>query len=128
MRLLLDTHVLLWIAGRSARLSPFARTLIENRTNQLTFSAASICEIAVKRSLDRADFRTDPNVVHRELVRAGYEDLPVTSAHAAQVAGLPPIHKDPFDRLLVAQAIVEGITLLTADATILRYPGPIQCV
>ena len=126
MKLLLDTHVLLWLAEGSHRLSSAARALVEDRDNRLVFSAASICELAVKRSLDRPDFRTDPGLMRRELLEAGYEDLPVTSAHAAAVASLPPIHRDPFDRLLIAQATVEGIPLLTADATILRYPGPIR--
>ncbi len=126
MRLLLDTHVLLWLAEGSHRLSSSARALVEDRSNVPVFSAASICEIAVKRSLDRTNFRTDPDLMRRELLDAGYEDLPVTSAHAVAVASLPSIHKDPFDRLLVAQATVEGIPLLTTDATILRYPGPIR--
>ncbi len=126
MRLLLDTHVLLWLAEGSHRLSSSARALVEDRSNVPVFSAVSICEIAVKRSLDRTNFRTDPDLMRRELLDAGYEDLPVTSAHAVAVASLPSIHKDPFDRLLVAQATVEGIPLLTTDATILRYPGPIR--
>ena len=128
MRVLLDTHVLLWVASGSDRLRSAARELIEDRANRLVFSAASICEIAIKRSLDRPSFRTDPEFIRRELLEVGYEDLPVASIHAAAVAALPSIHKDPFDRLLVAQATVEGITLLTADATILRYPGPIRRV
>ncbi|WP_237479870.1 type II toxin-antitoxin system VapC family toxin [Lichenibacterium dinghuense] len=128
MRLLLDTHVLLWAAAGSDRLRTAGRALIADRANRLVFSAVSICEIAIKRGLDRADFRTDAEFLRGELRDVGYEDLSVTSVHAAAVAKLPPIHKDPFDRLLIAQAIVEGITLLTADATILRYPGPIQRV
>ena len=126
MRFLLDTHILLWVAGRPDLVSGRARSVIEDRSNHLVFSAVSICEIAIKRSPDKPDFRTDPELMRRELLDVGYEDLSVTSSHAAAVAGLPWIHRDPFDRLLIAQAIVEGITLLTADATILRYPGPIQ--
>ena len=126
MRVLLDTHVVLWALGQPHRLPEQTRALIADHSNRLVFSAATICEIAVKRGLDRPDFRTDPVLIRQELLDLGYEDLAVTSAHAAAVASLPPIHKDPFDRLLIAQAIVEGIFLLTADATILRYPGPIR--
>jgi PIN domain nuclease of toxin-antitoxin system len=126
LRLLLDTHVILWAAGRPDRLSARARSIIEDPFNRLVFSAVSICEIAVKRGLDRPGFRTDPNLLRRELLDVGYEDLPLTSSHAVAVASLPSIHNDPFDRLLIAQAVVEGITLLTADPTILRYPGPIR--
>ena len=128
MRLLLDTHLLLRVAARPALVSAHARSLIEDRSNRPVFSAASLCEIAIKRSLDRPDFRTDPDLMRRGLLEVGYEDLPVTASHAVAVAGLPWIHKDPFDRLLIAQATVEGIVLLTADATILRYPGPIRRV
>ncbi len=128
MKFLLDTHLLLWVAGRSDLVSAHARSIIEDRSNRLVFSAVSICEIAIKRSLNKPGFLTDPEFMRRELIEVGYEDLPVTSSHAIALAGLPWIHKDPFDRLLVAQATVEGITLLTADATILRYPGPIRRV
>ena len=109
-------------------MSARARSLIEDRSNRLVFSAVSICEIAIKRSLNKPGFRTDPDLLRRELLDVGYEDLSVTSSHAVALAGLPWIHKDPFDRLLIAQATVEDITLLTADPTILRYPGPIQRV
>ena len=128
MRVLRDTHVLLWVASGFDRLRSAARELIEDRANRLVFSAVSFCEVAIKRSLDRPSFRTDPEFIRREFLEVGYGDLPVTSIHAAAVAALPAIHKDPFDRLLVAQASVEGITLLTADATILRSPGPIRRV
>ena len=128
MRYLLDTHVLLWALGRPDLLTERTRTLIEDQANGLAFSSASICEIAIKRGLDRPGFRTDAGTIRLELLRLGYADLSITSAHAVAVASLPPIHKDPFDRLLIAQAIVEGVTLLTADATILRYPGPIRRV
>ena len=92
------------------------------------FSAVSILEVAIKFSRRRPDFDVDPMALMRELLDRGYEELPVSSLHAAAVADLPPVHKDPFDRLLIAQATVEGIPLLTADATIARYPGPIRKV
>jgi PIN domain nuclease of toxin-antitoxin system len=96
--------------------------------NELHFSAISILEVAIKFALDRGDFQTDPQVLRRSLLANGYLELQVTGDHAAAVARLPVLHKDPFDRLLAAQAGVEGITLLTRDATLARYPGPIRLV
>lgn len=128
MKLLLDTHLLLWAAGDPGRLGEAARTMIESSDNELFFSAASLWEIAIKRGLDRPDFQADSRVLRRGLLDNGYSELPITSEHAVAVEGLPSIHKDPFDRILVAQATVEGITLLTADAVVKQYPGPIQFV
>ena len=128
MRVLLDTHVLLWAAGAPERLPPDARALIERPGTDLVFSAASVWEVAIKNGLGRDDFRVDPSLLRRRLLENGYAELAVTSAHAVVVHLLPPIHKDPFDRILVAQARVEGITLLTADARVARYPGPIRAV
>ena len=125
MKLLLDTHVLLWAAGSPEQLSPEARAMLEDPDNALLFSAASLWEIAIKRSLGRADFKVDARVLRRGLQDNGYQELPITSEHAVFIDSLPPIHKDPFDRILVAQATVEGISLLTADALIAQYPGPI---
>jgi PIN domain nuclease of toxin-antitoxin system len=85
-------------------------------------------EVAIKRGLGREDFRVDPRLLRRGLLDNGYRELPITSEHAVAVDGLPPIHKDPFDRLLVAQATVEGIALLTADPLVARYPGPVRQV
>ncbi|MBB6146940.1 PIN domain nuclease of toxin-antitoxin system [Silvibacterium bohemicum] len=126
MKLLLDTHVLLWAAGQPERLSPSARKFINDPGNQLFFSAASLWEIAIKRGLGRDDLPVDPRLLRRGLLDNGYIDLPVTGEHAVAVDGLPPIHKDPFDRILVAQAMVEGILLLTADRLMTKYPGPIR--
>lgn len=126
MKLLLDTHLLLWTAGEPERLSPNARALIEDAGNELFFSAASLWEIAIKLGLGRADFEVDPRVLRRGLMDNGYCELPMTSAHAVTIPTLPPLHKDPFDRMLVAQAMVEGITLLTADKLVAQYPGPIR--
>jgi PIN domain nuclease of toxin-antitoxin system len=128
MRLLPDTHLLLWAVGRVARLPPAARDLMADPGNKLFFSAVSIWEIAIKRSLGRPGFATDPRLVRSELLAQDYEELPITSDHGVVVDGLAFIHKDPFDRLLVAQAMVEGVVLLTSDARIARYPGPIQKV
>jgi PIN domain nuclease of toxin-antitoxin system len=126
MKLLLDTHLLLWAVGVSRRLSPAARNLIEDSNNELWFSSASLWEIAIKSATRREDFQVDPRLVRRTLLNNGYIELPVTGEHALAVADLPPLHKDPFDRMLIAQSIVEGITLLTADPTVARYPAPIQ--
>ncbi len=128
MKLLLDTHLLLWAAGAPDQLSAEARKLLEDPLNELLFSAASLWEIAIKRGLGRADFQVDARVLRRGLLDNGYQELAITSAHAVSIDSLPSIHKDPFDRILVAQATVEGITLLTADALVAQYPGPIRYV
>ena len=126
MKLLLDTQILLWAAGQPERLSAAARRLLSKRSNELFFSAASLWEIAIKKSLGRDDFRVEPRLLRRGLLDNGYFELPVTSEHAVSIDGLPPLHKDPFDRLLLAQATSEGITLLTGDAQLARYPGPVR--
>lgn len=128
MKLLLDTHLLLWAAGQPEKLSATARALIETRENTLLFSAASLWEIAIKRGLGRDDFRADPRLLRRGLLDNGYIELAVTSAHAVTLDSLPPIHKDPFDRMLVAQSMAEGVTLLTADPLVAEYPAPVRKV
>lgn len=128
MNFLLDTHILLWSAGQPDKLPAQTRTWLEDDHNILTFSAASLWEITIKAGLGRDDFQVDPHVLRRGLLDNGYEELQISSQHAVTVAGLPALHKDPFDRLLIAQATLEGITLLTADNLILQYPGPIQSV
>ncbi|KRB29998.1 twitching motility protein PilT [Mesorhizobium sp. Root695] len=126
MKLLLDTHLLLWAAGEPDRLPLAALAEIENPENELLFSPASLWEIAIKRGLGRDDFQVDPRLLRRGLFDNGYHDLPITSEHALAIDGLPAIHKDPFDRILIAQATVEGIALLTMDDLVARYPGPIR--
>ena len=128
MSLLLDTHILLWAAGPSNRLSPEVASRIEAPEEQPIFSAVSIWEIAIKSSRGRDDFRVDGAELRRVLLAAGYIELPVTGPHALETAALPAIHGDPFDRLLIAQARYEGITLMTADTTVARYPGPIELI
>ena len=128
MNLLLDTHVLLWAAGVPERLPDDGRALLEDQDAKLFFSAASLWEVAIKSGLGRADLRVDPRVLRRGLLENGYVELAVTGAHAVAVDLLPPIHKDPFDRLLIAQARVEGLTLVTADQVVARYPGPIRAL
>jgi PIN domain nuclease of toxin-antitoxin system len=128
MNLLLDTHLLLWVAIGSEKLSAEARNMISNNANRVYFSAASIWEVVIKNGLQREDFHMDPYLLRRGLIDNGYDELAITSAHTLGVAHLPPIHKDPFDRLLVAQAELEGFLLLTSDAVVAEYPGPIQLV
>ncbi len=128
MKLLLDTHLLLWAASEPKQLSKAARELIEDEENELLFSAASLWEIAIKSSLGRKDFQVDARLLRRGLLDNGYEELPVTAEHAVNLDQLPDVHRDPFDRMLVAQALVEGITLLTADKRLRGYPGAIRRV
>jgi PIN domain nuclease of toxin-antitoxin system len=128
MKLLLDTHLLLWAAGHPDRLSAEARTLIDNPENELLFSAASLWEVAIKRGLGRDDFKVDTRLLRRGLLDNGYGELPIVSDHVVAIESLPALHKDPFDRVLVAQATVEGITLLTTDSFVAKYPGPIHTV
>jgi PIN domain nuclease of toxin-antitoxin system len=128
LKLLLDTQLLLWAAGQPERLSAAARKQIKNPKNALLFSAASIWEITIKNSLGREDFRVEPRLLRRGLLDNGYAELPITSQHAVNIDSLPPLHKDPFDRMLLAQALTEGITLLTSDAQLARYRGPVRKV
>ena len=128
MKLLLDTHIILWAAGSPERLSEETQQLLSNVENELFFSAANLWEIVIKQGLGRADFQVDASVLRRGLLDNGYTEIPIRSEHTIAVGGLPDIHKDPFDRILVAQAIVEGITLLTADAFVAQYQGPIRLV
>lgn len=122
-KFLLDTHILLWAAADI--LPPKAAEIILDRQNELFFSPASIWEIGIKKALGREDFKIDPEVLYRELLDHGYIELPISGRHALMVGALPPIHKDPFDRMLLAQAKSEGIHLLTSDATLLKYQAPI---
>ncbi len=119
--LLVDTHLLLWAAFDPERLSPMATKLLRSRELALAFSLASLWEVAVKTSLGRPDFAVDPGLLHRSMLAEGFVELPITAAHLVRVAALPWVHRDPFDRLLVAQAMQEGLTLLTMDATLKRY-------
>ena len=126
MKVLLDTHVLLWAAAEPERLPTAAHSLLDHPETEPVFSPASIWEVAIKAGLGRTDFQVDPRILRRGLLDNGYAELPITSEHAARLADLPPIHKDPFDRMLVAQAIASGMELLTADEIVARYPGPIR--
>jgi PIN domain nuclease of toxin-antitoxin system len=125
MKLLLDTHILLWAAGEPRRLTAKTRSMIESPDNDLFFSVASLWEIVIKNGLGRADFQVDVRLLRRGLLDNGYSEMPIASEHIVAIAGLPPHHKDPFDRILVAQAMVEGISLVTADPLVAVYPGAI---
>ena len=126
MNLLLDTHILLWAAARPEKLSRKTLRLFDDPDNTLVFSAASLWEIFIKQSLGRDDFDVNARQLRRGLLDNGYNELSVTSIHALALDDLPPLHKDPFDRMLLAQSRVEGFMLLTADKQILQYPGLIQ--
>lgn len=128
MKLLLDTHILLWAAGHPDKLSEKARSLLLDSTNVLFFSAASIWEIVIKRGLGRDDFRVDPLRLRKQLIVNGYEEVAVSSDHALAVDILTGLHKDPFDRILIAQARTEGMLLLTADSQVSLYGDGIVTV
>jgi PIN domain nuclease of toxin-antitoxin system len=128
MKLLLDTHLLLWAAQGIEHLPIDAQKLMSDPKNELLFSVASLWEIVIKNGLGREDFKVDPRVLRRSLLDNGYHELPILSEHVVAISSLPAIHKDPFDRLLVAQATVDGILLLTADIQVAKYPGPVKRV
>jgi PIN domain nuclease of toxin-antitoxin system len=128
MKFLFDTHVAIWTLFNDPRLSQTAREIVSDPGNEFLFSVCNIWEIAIKRGLHAPGFQYDPREIRRYLLRNGCGELTIQSRHAVEVDSLPPIHKDPFDRILIAQAMVEGITLLTADAVIAQYPGPIRKV
>lgn len=128
MNLLLDTHILLWSAGPDEKLSRKARDLLEDKGNRILFSAISLFEVAIKASLDRPDFRVDPVSFRRNLLANDMEELAFTGEHGIAVHSLPRHHSDPFDRALIAQAIVDQVTLITSDKAFAAYPGPILLV
>ena len=128
MKLVLGTQLLLWAAGQPERLPAATRRLVDDPRNQPVFSAASLWEVAIKSGLGRGDFRADARLLRRGLLDNGYDELAITGEHAVAIGNLPPIHKDPFDRMLVAQSAIEGILLLTADSVVAQYPGPVRKV
>jgi PIN domain nuclease of toxin-antitoxin system len=126
VKLLLDTHVLLWAAAGSKKLSSRATRLISDPKNELYFSAASLWEIVIKRARPRSGIRINPATLRHRLLKNGYTELAITGSHALAIAELPAIHKDPFDRALAAQSLVEDMLLLTADDMLLQYPCRVQ--
>jgi PIN domain nuclease of toxin-antitoxin system len=128
MTLLVDTHLLLWAAGQPQKLSRAARRLLDDPDARLWFSAVSLWEVAIKHSLGREDFRVEPIRLRRGLLDNGWRELAVSSEHAVATLDLPPLHKDPFDRMLLAQARVEGLSLVSSDELVARYPGDVRKV
>lgn len=128
MKFLLDTHLLLWAAIDSPKLSSSAREIICNVENELYFSAASIWEIAIKTSLGKPEFQVNSTLFCRTLLDNGYQELEITSRHVTATETLPKIHKNPFDRILIAQSYVEGITLLSTDEKVIAYGHTVRCV
>jgi PIN domain nuclease of toxin-antitoxin system len=128
VNLLVDTHLLLWATGEPQNLSRSARKLLDEPANALWFSAASLWEIVIKRALGREDFRVEPRRLRRGLLDNGWRELAVTSEHAVAVESLPPVHKDPFDCILLAQAATESFVLVTSDKVVARYPGSVRKV
>jgi PIN domain nuclease of toxin-antitoxin system len=128
VKFLLDTHLLLWIAGYPERLSEDLLNELTEPANEFVFSAANLWEIAIKSALGREDFRVNPRVLRQGLLDNGYVELPITSEPAVSIDALPLLHKDPFDRILLAQALTEGVTLLTADELLAGYSGLVRKV
>ena len=126
MKLLLDTHVLIWAMGEPDRLGPALRDVLEDPQHTLCFSVASLWELVIKAALGREGFQVQPSVLRRTLLDGGFVELPIEAGHVLAVAQLPPLHRDPFDRLLLAQAEREGLMLITADHLVARYPGPVR--
>ena len=118
MRLLLDTHALLWTLRNDPAIGPRARRTIADKRNEVFVSAVSVWEIAIKRARERLDV---PEHLLEEIAETGFRELPITSFHGEQAGALPLLHRDPFDRMLIAQAQAEGLILVTADAAIERY-------
>ena len=126
MRLLLDTHLLVWAMGEPERLPAGCAAMLEDPSNSLVFSVASLWELVIKQALGRPDFNLEPSLLRQALLDGGWQELPIEASHALAVSQLPPLHRDPFDRLLLAQAQVEGLLLLTADSRLSLYPGPVR--
>lgn len=126
MHLLLDTHLLVWAMGEPERLPAGCAAMLEDPSNSLVFSVASLWELVIKQALGRPDFNLEPSLLRQALLSGGWQELPIEASHALAVSHVPPLHRDPFDRLLLAQAQVEGLLLLTADSQLSLYPGPIR--
>ncbi|MDR1608495.1 MAG: type II toxin-antitoxin system VapC family toxin [Deltaproteobacteria bacterium] len=125
MKILLDTQILLWSVARSEHLSEQARQLITDKENEIYFSPASLWEVTIKNSLNHPDFQVDARISRRRPLNSDYHEIAITGLHATAVGDLPPLHKDPFDRLLLAQAKAEGLSLLTTNAALSAYPAPV---
>jgi PIN domain nuclease of toxin-antitoxin system len=128
VNLLLDTHLLLWAATHDAMMTAEADRLVKAPENVLWFSVASLWEVAIKRALDRPDFRAEASVLRAGLLSNGYREIGIEGRHVLALPALPGIHRDPFDRILIAQAKVEGLTFLTVDGTLAAYGDAVRTV
>ena len=126
MHLLLDTHLLVWAMGSPERLPQALIPMLEDPQNTPMFSVASLWELVIKQGLGRPDFQLEPAVLRRALLQGGWQELLVEARHVLGVGQLPPLHRDPFDRLLLAQAQADGLILITADQQLAGYPGPVR--
>jgi PIN domain nuclease of toxin-antitoxin system len=126
MDLLLDTHLLVWAMGSPERLPANLALMLEDPLNTPIFSVASLWELVIKQALGRPDFNVQPSLLRRALLEGGWQELPIQAHHALAVASLPPLHRDPFDRLLLAQASADGLLLITSDTQLAAYPGPVR--
>jgi len=126
MRLLLDTQLLVWAMGSPQRLPAGLAPMLEDPAQVPVFSVASLWELVIKQALGRPDFSVQPALLRRTLLDEGWQELPIEAHHALAVAALPPLHRDPFDRLLLAQASAEGLLLITADQQLAAYPVPVR--
>ena len=126
MQLLLDTHLLLWAVGEPERLDPALVQMLEDPLNSPVFSVVSLWELVIKRSLDRPDFQVEPSLLRQGLLECGWRELSVQAHHVLALGQLPPLHRDPFDRLLLSQAQSDGLLLITADQQLAQYPGPVR--
>ncbi len=128
MRLLLDTHLLVWAMGSPERLPAALVAMVQDPANTPVFSVVSLWELVIKQALGRPDFRVEPALLRRALLDGGWQELPIQAHHALAMASLPPVHRDPFDRLLLAQASADGLLLITADQQLAAYPGPVRAM
>lgn len=126
MQILLDTHLLVWAMGSPERLPAGLAAMLEDPQNTPWFSVASLWELVIKQALGRPDFHVQPPQLRRALLDGGWQELPIQAHHALAVASLPPLHRDPFDRMLLAQACADGLLLITADQQLAGYPGPVR--
>jgi PIN domain nuclease of toxin-antitoxin system len=126
MHLLLDTHLVVWAMGSPERLPVGLSAMLEDPLNTPVFSVASLWELVIKQALGRPDFNVQVAVLRRALLDGGWQELAIEARHALAVAQLPPLHRDPFDRVLLAQAAADGLLLITADTQLASYPGPVR--
>lgn len=128
MKALVDTNLLIWMGEEPRRLSRRATAILGDPGRELLFSALSVAEVAIKYALGRPDFRIEPELFRQALLREEFGELPLTGVHASRLADLPPVHRDPFDRLMIAQALAEGVPFVTADPVLSGYPGQVIVV